>query len=175
MAKFELVSKFADCPELLPVRSTANSAGYDLIVAESTIIPSYTDVAQFIVKPHGFKQYTLDEVKKMCLAHYFNPTLVPTGIKCALAQDEYLEIVARSSTPLKYWLIVPNAPGIIDSDYYNNPDNEGHIFVQLINLSPYDIQLVKGDKIAQAIIRKYYITEDDAASGMRTGGFGSTS
>lgn len=64
---------------------------------------------------------------------------------------------------------------IIDADYYNNPDNEGEIFLQLINLSPCDILLRKGDVIGQAIIKPYLTTEDDIASGDRIGGFGSTS
>ena len=64
---------------------------------------------------------------------------------------------------------------IIDADYADNPDNEGEIFLQLINLSPFDIQLHKGDKIGQAIIHKYEITDNDSAEGKRIGGFGSTS
>ena len=63
---------------------------------------------------------------------------------------------------------------IIDADYYNNPDNEGEIFFQLINLSPYNIILKKGEKIGQGIIKPYLTTEDDAATGDRLGGFGST-
>lgn len=63
---------------------------------------------------------------------------------------------------------------IIDSDYYNNPDNEGHIFFQLVNISPFYIQLKKGDRIGQGIIHKYITVEDDAAAGTREGGFGST-
>ena len=63
---------------------------------------------------------------------------------------------------------------IIDADYYNNPDNEGEIFFQLINLSPYNIILKKGEKIGQGIIKQYLTTEDDAATGDRLGGFGST-
>ena len=63
---------------------------------------------------------------------------------------------------------------IIDADYYNNPDNEGEIFFQLINLSPYNIILKKGEKIGQGIIKPYLTTEDDAATGDRRGGFGST-
>ena len=59
-------------------------------------------------------------------------------------------------------------------DYYNNPDNEGHIYFQIINLSPVDIILHKGDKIGQGIIKNYDVTEDDAAIGERLGGFGST-
>ena len=63
---------------------------------------------------------------------------------------------------------------IIDADYYNNPDNEGEIFFQLINLSPYNIILKKGEKIGQGIIKPYLTTEDDTATGDRLGGFGST-
>lgn len=64
---------------------------------------------------------------------------------------------------------------IIDADYYNNKDNEGEIFFQIINLSPYAIQIKKGDKIGQGIFLPYYKTDDDAAEGTREGGFGSTS
>jgi dUTP pyrophosphatase len=80
----------------------------------------------------------------------------------------------RSSSPLKYWIILANSVGIIDADYYNNPDNEGHIYFQVINLTPFPIQLHKGDIIGQGIIHKYEVTEDDVASGERKGGFGST-
>ena len=63
---------------------------------------------------------------------------------------------------------------IVDRDYYNNPDNEGEIFLQMINLAPFDILIQKGDKIGQGIIKTYNLTDDDAATGMRLGGFGST-
>lgn len=187
MAKFELVSRFAGCDELLPKRSTANSAGYDLIVAEDTIVSTYNyaqsinfslnECIDLIVGMSGYNPVSLEELAKITgwdNKEFRRPRLVSTGVKCKLAPDEYLEIVPRSSTPLKYWLVVANSPGIVDSDYYNNPDNEGEIFVQLINFSTETIKLKKGDKIAQAIIRKYYVTEDDTAGGMRTGGFGST-
>ena len=75
----------------------------------------------------------------------------------------------------KYNVRMCNQVGVIDADYYNNPDNEGEIFFQMINLSPYDIQLHKGDIIGQGIIKPYLTTEDDNASGQRMGGFGSTS
>jgi dUTP pyrophosphatase len=95
-------------------------------------------------------------------------------MKCKLDSGTYLELSVRSSSPLKYWLVLANGVGIIDADYYNNPDNEGEIFFQLINLSPFDIKLQKGETIGQGIIKPYLITEDDAAAGERTGGFGST-
>jgi dUTP pyrophosphatase len=71
-------------------------------------------------------------------------------------------------------LLVANSPGIIDADYYNNPDNEGEIFIQLINLSPFDILIKKGDRIAQGIIQKYIRTADDSTTLKRTSGHGST-
>lgn len=63
---------------------------------------------------------------------------------------------------------------IIDRDYVDNPDNEGHIFFQIINLSPFDIVIPKGSIIGQGIVKQFYTTDDDAAVGSRTGGFGST-
>lgn len=102
------------------------------------------------------------------------PTLVPTGVKAQIEDGCYLQLSVRSSCPLKHWLILANGVGIIDSDYYNNPDNEGHIFFQIINLFPHDIILREGDKIGQGIILPFYITDDDEAIGDRLGGFGST-
>ena len=64
---------------------------------------------------------------------------------------------------------------IIDGDYYNNPDNEGHIYLQFMNLSPFDIEIKRGEVIGQAIIKSYYTTEDDNVENERLGGFGSTS
>ena len=192
MAKFEIVSRFADAGIEVPVASTKKSAGYDFIVAEEITIPAYEDLSALMTYASQatlgdiFKSaleggagvesltYTLDELAKLTKATGCKPTLVSTGLKCKMEDNEYLQIVARSSTPLKYWLVVANAPGIVDADYYNNPDNEGEIFVQIINFSPFAIKLNKGDKIAQGIISKYYTVEDDVRNGERTGGFGST-
>lgn len=177
MAKFEVVSRFAGEEDLLlPTRGTANSAGYDFIVAEDVLIPSWGQFYSRLMDGCENTRIprTLSEVAsatKLCGA---KPTLVSSGIKCKLEPDTYLELSVRSSTPLKHWLILANSVGVIDADYYNNPDNEGEIFFQMINLSPFPIQLQKGDRIGQGIIKPFLITEDDAASGARMGGFGST-
>lgn len=63
---------------------------------------------------------------------------------------------------------------IIDADYADNSENEGEIYLQLINLAPFDIKLQKGDCIGQGIIKPYFITANDRAEGERVGGFGST-
>lgn len=185
---FEKVSKFADVDLPMPARATANSAGYDLVVAEDTVIPPYdflhTKIQDnvFANKRHPDSDYfgfitpiTLDEMAKLTKDLKSKVTLVSTGMKCSLEPGQYLELSVRSSTPLKHWLILGNSVGIIDADYYNNPDNEGEIFFQFINLSPFAIQLKRGDKIGQGIIKTYGVTDDDRADGERKGGLGSTS
>ena len=177
MAKFELVTRFAGEEALLPKRGSAASAGYDLFVAEDTIIPPWSQLYNRLMDrwidtrtPKSLAEAA--SITKFCEA---KPTLVSSGIKCKLDPDTYLELSVRSSTPLKHWLIMANSVGVIDADYYNNPDNEGEIFFQMINLSPFPISLKKGDRICQGIIKPYLTTEDDVANGARLGGFGSTS
>ena len=175
--KFEKVSRFADADFNLPVRKTKNSAGYDFEVAEDIIIPTWTShlielskVNPTITEP----PVPLDILASWTKGTKAKPTLVSTGVKCYLDEGYYLELSVRSSTPLKYWLVLANGVGIIDADYADNTDNEGEIFFQLINLSPFPIQLKRGDIIGQGIIKRYEITDDDRAEGERTGGFGST-
>ena len=178
--KFELISKYIDAGLSLPMRKTKASAGYDFQVAENTVIPSYFTLMNELAAAQITSEYcddevfTLSQIATLTKTSGCKPTLVPTGIKCEMPEDMYLELSVRSSCPLKHWLILANGVGIIDSDYYNNPDNEGHIFFQIINLSPFDIVLKKGDIIGQGIFKKYHMADDDAAQGERAGGFGST-
>ena len=130
---------------VLPYRATANSAGYDFECAEDITI-----------LPHSI-------------------ALLPTGIKAQIDKGYYLQIVLRSSTPKKKGLMLANSVGIIDSDYYNNPDNDGHIMFQVYNFTDKPVTVAKGERIGQGIFLKYFITEDDTATGDRLGGFGSTS
>lgn len=188
--KFEKVSRFAETDISLPVRKTKASAGYDFEVAEDIVIESYDALMMDLDQELGtkavkealftnampvLKNYTLEEMAAATKKTRAKPSLVATGVKCRMPENTYLELNIRSSCPLKYWLILANSVGVIDADYYNNPDNEGEIFFQIINLSPFPIQLKKGDIIGQGIFKEYLTTEDDAAGGERTGGFGSTS
>lgn len=176
MNKFYKISKYQDLDFHLPSRKTKNAAGYDFEVIEDITIPSYAhqmESLNYCANPFGAK--SLEEVADLTKAMGVRPTLVPTGVKCQLDSDCYLELSVRSSTPLKYWLVLANSVGIIDADYYNNPDNEGHIYFQLINLSPFNIELKKGDIIGQGIIHRYETTVDDISLDERVGGFGSTS
>ena len=194
MARFEVVSKYADAGLVEPVRKTKYSAGYDLCAAEDIIVPPYFDLYTKLAATYGPKYdlsdtfaiffgegkkdepkvYSLDEMAAATKALGAKPTLVPTGMKCKLDTGMFLQLSVRSSSPLKYWLILANGVGIIDADYYNNPDNEGHIYFQLINLSPFPIKIQKGEAIGQGIILPYGITENDDVWTERVGGFGST-
>lgn len=178
MAKFELISNHSESAKL-PVRKTEGAAGYDFFVAEDTIVPPlcehHTAMSNYV--NNGWSKadpYTIEEMATITKGSKAKPTLVPTGVKAKLDDGTYLELSVRSSCPLKYWLILANGVGIIDSDYYNNPDNEGHIYFQIINLTNYPIKLNAGDCIGQGIIKPYLTTEDDEANGDRKGGFGST-
>ena len=180
MSKFEFVSKYVDSGLPLPSRKATDSAGYDLVAAEDIIIPSVFNMMDDVlenltvdVKPDEY--ISLENLGDITKQANYRPTLVSTGVKCKLDPGTYLELSVRSSTPLKYWLILANGVGIIDKDYYNNPSNEGEIYLQVMNLSPFNVLVKKGEAIGQGIIKSYLTTEDDNASGERIGGFGSTS
>lgn len=146
---FEVAKGWEDKEINLPIRKTKYSAGYDVEAAEDTIVPSF----------------------KKGMA----PTLIKTGIKAYMQEDEVLILANRSSNPGKKGLILANSIGVIDSDYYGNEDNDGHIMFAFYNIKEEDIEIKKGDVIGQAIFQKYLITDDDIAEGERKGGFGSTS
>lgn len=177
---FEKVSKYADDAEVaLPIRKTQYSAGYDLAAAEDYIIPSLWQMvaeAKEVWPVSDDEFITMELLSKFTKQSGFKPTLVSTGIKCKLDPNTYLQLSVRSSLSLKHWLILANGVGIIDADYYNNEDNEGEIYLQLYNLSPYNVQIKKGEMIGQGVILPYYtVTEgEDSAGFVRTGGLGST-
>lgn len=129
----------------LPVRATAGSAGYDFFApVKVTLQPGET-------------------VK------------IPTGIRVEMEQDWVLKCYPRSGLGFKYRLQLNNTVGIIDSDYFYS-DNEGHIFAKLTNDTNEGKTLVipAGTGFMQGIFVEYGITVDDAAEGVRNGGFGST-
>ncbi|HEY8436788.1 MAG TPA: dUTP diphosphatase [Haloplasmataceae bacterium] len=141
---FEVVSGFEDRVVALPKRQTAGSAGYDFYAIEDVEI-----------QPNEL-------------------VFVKTGLKAYMPKDEVLEIYIRSSMATQRGLILINAVGIIDSDYYNNPQNEGHILIPLYNLSKEVQRIKKGERIAQGIFKKYLKVDGDVESGVRQGGFGSS-
>ncbi len=162
---FEICKDYLDKDINLPVRKTKNSVGYDIEAAEDTVIPSiwkniFGNFSKFI---KGDKEYL--EIK---------PTLVKTGLKSYFGEDEVLMLANRSSNPGKKGLILANSLGIIESDYYGNPDNDGHLMYAYYNFFPVDVTIKKHDTIGQAYFQNFLKVDNDIAEGIRTGGFGST-
>ena len=89
-------------------------------------------------------------------------------------ENEFLGIYVRSGLGTKYNLRMCNQVGIIDADYYNNIENEGHIFIKMQNEGNETVYLKKSDRVAQGIFQKYYITDFDQVDKIREGGLGST-
>ncbi len=143
---FQKIKKYQNNDFTMPCRQTAHSAGYDFYLPEEAIL----------------------EPGKL--------TMVPTGIKAYMQSDEYLGVHIRSSMAVKKALCLVNNQGIIDSDYYNNPDNEGHIMLAIINKGENTVTLAKNERIAQGIFYKFFTADADAATekNQRSGGFGST-
>lgn len=100
---------------------------------------------------------------------------IPTGIRCKMTKGCVLQCYPRSGHGFKYGIHLANTVGIIDEDYYGS-DNEGHIFIKLVNDSELakPIELNAGDAFCQGILIPYGITVDDNVNEVRNGGFGST-
>ena len=156
MRKFEKISfeqfkkDISDNKELyetynLPKRGTKSSAGYDFFA-----------LFDYTLKP--------GEIMK-----------IPTGIKSQFNDDEVLFLIDRSSMGFKWNVRMCNQVGVIDADYYNNSDNEGHIWIKIQNEGDLDYSVKKGEAMIQGIFMKYLMVDDDEVSTTRMGGIGSTS
>lgn len=145
MRRFYVIEKFKNLGVQLPERQTTHSAGYDLATCENLKI---------------------------------NPgevVLVKTGLKVELPDEEVLLVFPRSSLGIKKGLTMANNVGVIDADYYNNPNNEGHIMIPLRNFGDKEVTLEKGERVAQGIFVKYLKTTNDKNdANERSGGFGSS-
>ena len=86
---------------------------------------------------------------------------IPTGIKAYFEPDEVLFIIVRSSTGFKYNIRLVNQVGVIDSDYYNNKDNEGHIFIKIQNEGTETVKFNAGNHLAQGIFMNFLKTDSD--------------
>ncbi len=147
---FEIAKGFEDKNINLPVRKTLHAAGYDVEAAEDVTIPVFKS---------GMK-----------------PTLIKTGLKAYCQDDEYYMLANRSSNPFKKGLVMANSVGIIDKDYYNNEDNDGHFMFAYYNFFAEEVVIKKGDVVGQVIFHKFLTTDNDLVEQTtRTGGFGSTS
>lgn len=145
MRRFEWIPGFVSEGLSLPRRQTGRAAGYDLPLGADVTIPAGEIV------------------------------LAPTGVRAVCPPGEFLAIFPRSSLAQKKRLILANGVGVIDADYYDNPDNAGHILLPLWNLGPQDVFLARGERVAQAVFLAHRTVDDESPpGGARTGGFGSS-
>lgn len=135
-----------DCPfsVRLPERSTDGSAGYDFFAPYP-----------FAIRPG-------------------QTVFVKTWVKAKMPKDNVLLLFERSSWGFKKHVSIPNAVGVIDSDYYGNVDNDGNIAFAFTNNGSEPLEVKEGDKIGQGIFLSYFLTDDDISGGKREGGMGST-
>lgn len=115
----------------LPFRSSSSTAGYDIYLIEDITL-----------KPN--------EIKK-----------IPTGLKSFFQPDEMLLLIVRSGTGFKYNIRLCNQVAVIDADYYNNSNNEGHMWLKVQNHGDKEVSFHKGDALAQGVFTKYLITDTD--------------
>lgn len=148
MNKFEVVKNtyrvFPQSEIVLPTRGTKYSAGYDIRIPTKLVVPA-------------------GECRK-----------VATDIKARVKEDEVLLLFVRSSVGIKKNIVLANGTGVIDADYYNNPDNDGNIIFALYNYGDRDVVFEAGDRVCQGIFVKYDTVEDDNVAAERIGGIGST-
>lgn len=97
-----------------------------------------------------------------------------TGVKAQFLDDEALLLNVISSMGKKN-IMLSNTQAWIESDYYNNKNNEGEIGLFFYNYGNEKWEVKQGDRIAQGMFIKYLTTDDDNAEGVRVGGWGSTS
>ena len=130
---------------ILPKRSTKKSAGYDIRAISEGVI------------------------------HPGEALVIKTGVKVSMNDDEIFYIFDRSSLGFKYNITLANSVGVIDADFYNNEENEGHFAVKLINHGDKDFEVKIGDRIAQGVFMKYLTVDDEEEiKTKRKGGIGST-
>jgi len=169
----------------IPEYQTTRAAGADFFAAVDTDIPSVWAGIWKILKGHTlellhFKTDSnvvsdIEEVNN--ISKLFNPTLIHTGIKACMNMDEVLYLYNRSSNPKKLGLILANSVGVIDADYYDNPDNDGEIMFAYLNIKPWTVHIKAGDRIGQGVFQTILRPTGDGLrikNVERSGGFGST-
>ncbi len=99
--------------------------------------------------------------------------IFPTGLRLEIPAGYEVQIRPRSGLAAKFGLIIPNAPGTIDSDY------RGPLGVILANLGadPYTIR--HGERIAQMVVApvvqaRFAVVAALGQTARGDGGFGST-
>lgn len=172
----------------LPVCASKKSAGADFFCAEDVTIPSiwklvfqhigsktektFDKFCDSIMEVFGYTKENPSEVE----VTEITPTVVHTGIKVKMENDEVFELYDRSSNPKKLGLVLANSVGVVDADYYGCEDNDGEIMFSFYNFKLTDTKLKAGDKIGQGVFKKFLKADYgcEYSDAVRTGGIGST-
>jgi len=176
---FELISDLNNTDKttkalILPERKTKSSAGYDVSVIHPLVFEFLKEGLTLQDAWLSASNISTDG-KRFSIVHKPDDKqaiLLPTGIKAYMQDDEVLLMAIRSSKGIKQGIRQANPPSIIDADYYNNIDNEGHIFFAVSNASIVFDQPIM--PIAQGMFAKYLIVDNDNVVTERMGGIGST-
>ena len=148
--KFEFTGVLKEASEggpyrRLPERSTKNAAGYD-----------FFNPVDVTIEPGEIKY-------------------VKTGIKSIFPGDYALLLLNRSSNPKKKGLLLANGVGLVDADYYGNPDNDGEIAFAFMNRLSETVTISAGEKLGQGMFVKFgIVSNEETVENERVGGFGST-
>ncbi|WP_170461280.1 dUTP diphosphatase [Ruegeria arenilitoris] len=99
--------------------------------------------------------------------------LVPTGLRVEIPDGYEIQVRPRSGLALKHGIMLPNAPGTIDSDY------RGPLGVIVLNAGQEAFEIGHGDRIAQLVVApviqaRFEMTDSLQESRRGSGGFGST-
>lgn len=133
-----------DVEVTLPVRSTQNSAGYDVYLPVDVKIEPNKTVVVF------------------------------TDVKAYMQPNEVLMMFVRSSIGIKRNVVLANGTGVIDADYYSNESNDGNIGLALFNQSNEVVELKAGERVAQGVFMPFLVADNGNTNNVRTGGTGST-
>lgn len=165
----------------LPEYQTLNSAGADFFCAEEVVIPSIWSAVAYtlVATAKGFISNWISQASEYdegSVSKVFSPTMVHTGIKSNMGQNEVLKLFNRSSNPKNLGLVIANGVGIVDADYYNCCKNDGEILFAFYNFKPWSVTINVGDRVGQGVFETYLrptigLRVKDA---IRTGGHGST-
>ena len=156
----------------LPKRGTSKSAGYDIYVI-------HPKVFEFLMNTN-MQARTLDDVWKAVVeadeqvvkCNKNGVIVLPTALKAYMQDDEFLLTTVRSGSGIKNGIQQANPPSVIDADYFENKDNDGHIYFAIRNKElRFDKPVMR---IAQGVFMKYLIADNDNAKNIRIGGIGST-
>ena len=131
----------------LPLCKTKDSAGYDFFLPK--------DADPLFLRP-GEKK------------------VIWTDVKVKMQKEECFIIQVRSSLGIKYGVSLANGFGLIDSDYFSNPDNDGNIGICLVNQGREEFVLRPGSAFAQGIFFPFLKADNCNSEQERVGGIGST-